>query len=41
LSGKYSRGGPHCKLFIKQKETPTNLYKEKQKGKNASGGQQG
>jgi len=20
LSGKYSRGGPHCKLFIKQKE---------------------
>jgi len=30
LNGKYSRGGPHCKIFfsfIKPKETRTTLYK--------------
>jgi hypothetical protein len=33
LSGKYSRGGPHCKLFIKQKELQQIYTRRNKKGR--------
>jgi hypothetical protein len=33
LSGKYSRGGPHCKIFIKQKEHQQFYTRRNKKGR--------